>query len=371
MQSSKRRSANSIDMNINRHFHRLFPVHQLILDILKDLIPAKLTRVSRSLYDELVPKIYRHVILTEHNYKLFIQRALVQAKWPDTIPRDGGTIKREIIGRIIPQDIRAYQDVRIITIQTAACAVLFTKDVLGETIDNPGFTPWIDEQIDLFPQLERLHLGPSVARGLVDTSRMRTSIEEKRNALLRPQYLRLVASTVRPQTICLDWPTNKAETMQGSDSDRVLISRWIMQALTEQVARFGNLNSIHVHILPYQISSAYLIGDEHDLPQLIFYLHLKSTPNGPAQSTAPNTQAGIATLRILKLLWKHYIDVHTRKGQRIETNGVEYSLPKRYDLAEATEQLKRQISEGDEGLWKKFEKSLIVRQEECPCHEDP
>ncbi|WVQ94107.1 hypothetical protein IAU59_001185 [Kwoniella sp. CBS 9459] len=354
-----------------KDFDRLAPVHYLIFHYLKIVAPAKLVRVSRELYDELVPQISKKVELNARTYHKFIERAYVQRK-----PTDASFDPAAFTTSNAPVYDGAHKDfrhVRTLTLGDPYAATELSKDLLYHKLPH-GKETWIDSHLSLFPFLERLCFSAHVTQALIRYY-LRKALSEEWDDDVEFLFLGTMFNHLKPDYLCCDWhhsmdgmaaglpvSDTRNDTRDWTDGRGFSLSQKGMGCLIYLANRQCHRRkpTILIHVEPLQIPLALLPGssDPSAPSSVIYYL------NTPLDGSAT-----LSTQRILCDLWQHFLVIYDCATKRFNQSLTSYNIPKLDMIADWLEEIERTEVKEDHDAWKEFKKRLIVREQECPCRE--
>ncbi|WVF66501.1 hypothetical protein IAT40_001241 [Kwoniella sp. CBS 6097] len=195
----------------------LFPVQHLIFDHLKRLIPLKLLRVSKSLYEELLPTIYTTIKLDEKNIGRFLQGQRLNVPPVYHGKKRGMTYTKtlEFVDKQTAFDWTWFVDYQY----TAKRGVLDSDDCQAKSADedegsrNTAHVQWDSKEI-WFPNLETFVWGSSLVEGLINMSRNWMDVEPEERLLT--SFSEDVINILKVRTIVINaprtrvgWPDNR------------------------------------------------------------------------------------------------------------------------------------------------------------------
>ncbi|WVF66497.1 hypothetical protein IAT40_001237 [Kwoniella sp. CBS 6097] len=152
------------------HFHRLHPVHYIIMDILKRETPIPLLRVDQELFHDLVPNLYKTFTLNEETYKKKMLGAYnVRQRLIGPLNKD--VVKEETFKPASPSALAAFRHVRRLEISDVHTAQKLYLDSAADTR-----TRSIDLE-DLFPGAKSIVLGREVMQCVAHPTKVYINIK--------------------------------------------------------------------------------------------------------------------------------------------------------------------------------------------------
>ncbi|OCF72366.1 hypothetical protein I204_06745 [Kwoniella mangroviensis CBS 8886] len=360
-------SNTSFDYEITaENFEKLHPVHYRIFDLLKKEIPVTLIQTCRQMYDELIPKLYERIVITEKNYDSITGGASIELKEWYLEERDEMVEQEEISEEELEQWDQHLPDLK-------DKALSHTKFL--SFADIRGATHFLNEikccyegccepikyclRNTVFPNVQIVHLGKDVVKSTVNYHveedyypPMEDDFEHR-----MAEFLEVLLGERNPHTLCVDWPEgwDRDEWPTDEEEDENWAIRQGMRNFLMELASFECIRHIVLHLkihhLPHVESALDDITKHCDLT---FYL------------TVTQRQARKAKGHLI------LSDIHNHFGSLCEDYDIHYlpirySLPNINELAGFIEEYGDHLDGEEAEIYDILKERLEIREEECEC----
>ncbi|WWD06384.1 hypothetical protein V865_004474 [Kwoniella europaea PYCC6329] len=348
-------------------FQKLHPVHYRIFDLLKKEIPVTLIQTCHQMYDELIPKIYERIIITEKNYDSITGGASIELQeW--YLEEREEMVEQEVVSE---EELEKWDEHLPDLKDQALSHVRFVS-----FMDIEGTTRFISENADcafgccaqsryhfknaVFAICQMVHLGKDVVLPVVDYHVTEDYYWSKEAGLQHrmAEFLEVFFRESDLHIVCVDWPEDwdRDDWATDEEEDEHWALRQGMKTFLMELASFECIRHIVLHLkihhLPHVESALDDMTQDCDLT--FFYL------------TVTQRQARIAKGHLV-LSDIHNRFVSLREDYDIHYLPIRYSLPDIKELAESIEEYGDDLV-GEEAAFRDILKErLEIRKEECEC----
>ncbi|OCF39927.1 hypothetical protein I317_06301 [Kwoniella heveanensis CBS 569] len=251
----------------------LLPVKELIFDILELEIPTTMIRVSKELYDKIIPGLYFEIHLSDERIDRLMYGLLHPIEGSDSANGNGDDDQYHLGIR----KKKAFEHVEYLVMLHKDAAEKFIK-ICGHYEDDVVEHWKLDgPPSPIFPNLEHVHLSFPLLKDMATayTFCRRLSV----HALNHPLVMRLpeiIGRHAKAKSTCLVWPLlwERPEELFDPENDDDIFEPTIaiaMQATMQRLKQKANIDKVRIHIRAFDLQEASTYEPEDDSSPEIVY----------------------------------------------------------------------------------------------------
>ncbi|WVQ64257.1 uncharacterized protein L199_002419 [Kwoniella botswanensis] len=358
-------------------FQKLHPVHYRIFDLLKKEIPVTLIQTCHQMYDELIPKLYERIIITEENYDSITGGASIELQeWyleeREEMAEQEGISEEEL--EQWDEDLPDLKDKAL-----SHTTFLSFTDIRGATRFLNEITYCDDGCCEplkyhlrsvVFPNVKVVHLGKDVVKSVVDYH-VDEDLFWSTNAGLdhrMAELLDVVYDGREPYTICIDWPEDwnqkdwpsrdEEEDVDDDDEEEYNVDWALEQGMKKFLLRISSFECVQHIVIHLNLLDLYhLVTGLKDITHhsdLTFYLTIDEKNRKRFHNHA-----------VLEVIYDHFRYLSYKYD--IEYLPIRYSLPILSDFAKSVEDYGEDVNGEEAEIYDILKERLGIREEECEC----